>query len=318
MASGKKGFRDKVRGCLLGVAIGDALGAPFEHLRPGETNQILDKTGGKITDFHPWQGYRAGSWTDDTGMTLAVCRAFIDMARTGRTLEDAFKVAFRNWAGSDESRRAGKTVLYAAKNWSPDIDSWANGALMRTSPVAIYAHMKGLSQKAAAILAYKIARFTHGHPWATFPAVECVPALMSILAEDDVVPERLSDPGSLLEGLDRHARYEKYVEVRNAPIEALHPSTGLRMWRQVFEECFGMSDGSRWSMLPGFEEGILKAVNESFDKDTAGAVAGALLGAYWGEAAIPVRWRASVEKADKIPELADDLAETMGGSGTAD
>lgn len=59
-----------------------------------------------------------------------MCRAFIDMARTGRTLEDAFRLAFRNWAGSDESRRPGNTVLQAAKNWKPHIDSWANGALI--------------------------------------------------------------------------------------------------------------------------------------------------------------------------------------------
>jgi ADP-ribosylglycohydrolase len=42
--------------------------------------------------------------------------------------------------------------------------------------------------------------------------------------------------------------------------------------------------------MPPFEEGILKAVNESFDRDTAGAVAGAILGAYWGEKSIPSRW----------------------------
>ena len=47
-------LRDKIRGCLLGVAIGDALGAPFEHLLPGETNQAIEKSGGRITDFHPY------------------------------------------------------------------------------------------------------------------------------------------------------------------------------------------------------------------------------------------------------------------------
>ncbi len=68
-------LRDRVRGCLLGVAIGDALGAPFEHLGPGETNQAIERMGGSIRDFVPYQNYPAGTWTDDTGMTLATCRA---------------------------------------------------------------------------------------------------------------------------------------------------------------------------------------------------------------------------------------------------
>ena len=50
-------LKDKIRGCLLGVAIGDALGAPFEHIPPGQTNQTLDKIGGCIEDFHPHWRY---------------------------------------------------------------------------------------------------------------------------------------------------------------------------------------------------------------------------------------------------------------------
>ena len=41
--------RDKVRGCLLGVAVGDALGAPFEHVRPGEVNQAMERMGGRTS-----------------------------------------------------------------------------------------------------------------------------------------------------------------------------------------------------------------------------------------------------------------------------
>jgi ADP-ribosyl-[dinitrogen reductase] hydrolase len=59
--------------------------------------------------------------------------------------------------------------------------------------------------------------------------------------------------------------------------------------------------------MPDFEQGILKTVNESFDRDTAGAVAGALLGAYWGEGSIPEKWRIGVEKAGQIVELADKM-----------
>jgi ADP-ribosylglycohydrolase len=113
-------IRDKVRGCLLGVAVGDALGAPFEHVRPGETNQAMERTGGRITGFHRCLDLAPGMWTDDTGMTLASCRAFLEAERTGLNLETCFRRAFEGWCGSDESKRAGRTVRRAASSGEAD------------------------------------------------------------------------------------------------------------------------------------------------------------------------------------------------------
>ena len=90
------------------------------------------------------------------------------------------------------------------------------------------------------------------------------------------------------------------------------------MWRHVTERCLGIFPeyGARnggepraWSLLPGFEEGILETVNISFDRDTAGAVAGSILGVYWGESLIPERWRKAVLNGAEIVQLADDLIE---------
>jgi len=53
----------------------------------------------------------------------------------------------------------------------------------------------------------------------------------------------------------------------------------------------------------------VSSLNNSFDRDTAGAVAGAILGTYWGESGIPDRWKEQVEKADLIRDLADTLIE---------
>jgi len=59
----------KYQGCLLGLAIGDALGAPVEFLRLQEIKKRYRKDG--ITDFHEWRGFKLGSYTDDTQMSLA-------------------------------------------------------------------------------------------------------------------------------------------------------------------------------------------------------------------------------------------------------
>lgn len=303
----------RIRGCLLGIAIGDALGAPFEHIWPGQNIKALDLAEGRINDFHPYMGYPLGSWTDDTGMTLASCRAFIEVSRTGKTVQECHKNAFLAWVGSKECRKPGRTVKYAAKYGKADVSSWSNGALMRISPVAIYAYINGFDLYEGASLAYEVARLTHGHPLATFPAVECVLALMSIFSTDKKVPEALSNPGHYCKNLegDQFSRYGEYRKKRHVKIDELNPSTGLHMWRQVFERCLDLAEGSDWSAMPSFEEGILKTVNESFDRDTAGAVAGALLGAYWGDSGIPERWKLKVEKADTIVELADRLIQSQ-------
>ena len=311
-------IHDRARGCLLGVAVGDAIGVPYEHMGPGDTDHLLKVLVGRVPDFHPWDGHPAGYWTDDTGMTLATCRGLIEAATTGKPELECLRRAYSAWVGTDECRRAGRTVVYASKHGQPDAQSWANGALMRISPVALYAHMMGLDRRAAATLAYRVARLTHGHPLATFPAVECVLALMSILAGERFVPEDLSDPGRYVGGLegDRLARYEAYRAVRHADQAAVHPSTGLWMWRHIMERTFGLCGGSSWSDIPEFAPGLLNAVSRSFDKDTAGAVAGAILGTYWGQKAIPAVWGSGVEKESAIVTLADKLAVVCAASDT--
>ena len=319
-------IRDRIRGCLLGVAIGDALGAPFEHILPGQSNQRLDKIGGYIKDFHRYWRYPAGSWTDDTGMTLATCRAFIEMASTEKTLEKCFKEAFEAWSTSQECRRPGKTVLYAAMFGESDVNSWANGALMRISPVAIYSYLMELNIHETSELAYKISRRSQAISFATLPAVSCVQALSSILHGEEKVPE-FSSSGSkcgatvLNDPAAKMAFYTSNYEPKyKGPIKDLPATTGLWMWRNVIERCLGLKPDRSdidplkrkalyWSELPEFESGILYTINNSFDRDTAGAVAGAVLGIYWGESGIPDRWKDQVEKADLIRDLADKLIE---------
>jgi ADP-ribosylglycohydrolase len=302
-------IRDRIRGCLLGVAIGDALGAPFEHLRPGMFDPRLAHSGGKIRDFHPYDGWVAGTWTDDTGMTMALCRGFIDHRKTNKPLEECIKDAFHSWAESPDSRRPGHTVYHAAKYGIADENSWGNGALMRSAPVAIYAHLRGYEQKKAVELALSVAGLTHGHPQATLPAVECVLALMSIFSAEKVVPRDLARAWyDLPEEAPADPRIKEYKNLRHLPINHCHPTTGLWMWRQVFEKCLGLEEGNPWMSIPDFEEGILKAVNEIADRDTAGGVAGALLGAFWGLEKIPGRFRGIVLKEEEILHLADELA----------
>jgi ADP-ribosylglycohydrolase len=298
--------QDKITGCLIGVAIGDALGAPFESLPPQ----------GRITDFHPYGSFPKGSWTDDTGMTLATCRGLIEHARDERSVEECLRDSFKIWSESDECRCPGHTVYHAAKYGVPDLNSWANGALMRTAPVAIFAHVNGDLLPDTAKLALKVPELTHNRPLATFPAVEMVLCLMSIFAGEKKVPKYISDPSQFVRVTydNQEQQYREYREMRRLPLDSISKTTGLYMWKQVLE-VLGLAEGKPWSIMPTFEKGILKAVNQCFDRDTAVAVAGAILGAYWGLNKIPLHWRDQVEKADVIVGLAAELMQACGKPG---
>jgi len=303
--------KDRIAGCLLGVAIGDALGAPFEHLPPGETCRLLEKTGGRVLDFHgSWNGPKGG-WTDDTCLTLAACQGFLQAARTGGPIPSALHRALRNVGADPGFRKPGKTILNTVLTGFPDVDAWSNGALMRIAPAAVYAVLANASRSQAAHLALFLARLTHGHPLAVFPAVECALALLSIFQGDERVPEDLRDLSALEDFVQEHHRYEEYSEARNRPMRALPPSSGLWMWRLVFEHLLKMTPGRPWSCLPPFEEGLIRVVSDSYDRDTAGAIAGAILGAYWGASAIPERWVAGVERSSDILGMAEEMAEAI-------
>lgn len=191
------------------------------------------------------------------------------------------------------------------------MEAWTNGALVRIAPAAVYAASAKASRTEAAHLALFLARLTHGHPLAVFPAVECALALLSILRGDDRVPDDLIDLPVLDESVREQHRYQEYREVRTRPMKVLPPSTGLWMWRLVFEHLLKMGPGKPWDRLPPFEEGLIRVVSDSYDRDTAGAVAGALLGAYWGASCIPERWVSEVERAAEILQTAEEMAETV-------
>jgi ADP-ribosyl-[dinitrogen reductase] hydrolase len=275
-------------------------------MKPGPKDPRLKGSNGEIRDFHPFLSYPPGSWSDDMGMTLATIRGLINHARSRKPLEGCLRKAFKEWACSDECRQAGQTVYHSAKYGKTDENAWSSGALMRTAPVSVYAYLKNYSDMETAELAYQVARLTHGHPLAVFPAVECTLALRSILSRKRKVPRNLTNP-DLLAGAAGKYGLADYLEYRFLKTSELPATTGLYLWKQVFEDLLRMQQGASWSSLPWFPEGILRVVNQSVDRDTAGAVAGALLGAQWGVKGIPFNWITRVEKSTTIFRLAQEL-----------
>ena len=85
---------DRARGAMLGLAVGDALGAPLEWLHP---EQIAARYGGPLRDLVASPVWERGEWTDDTAMALALAESIVDQG--GYVEQDVF-ARYALWARS--------------------------------------------------------------------------------------------------------------------------------------------------------------------------------------------------------------------------
>lgn len=137
--------QDRIRGALLGLAVGDALGAPLEAATPDEAARAvrrgLEMTGGR--------GWAPGEWTDDTAMALALAESigarglldaddvaarYIDWATTdGKGIGWATAHALTGARGADDARARARAHLKATGLAA------GNGAVMRATPIGLAA-----------------------------------------------------------------------------------------------------------------------------------------------------------------------------------
>lgn len=326
---------DRIYGCLLGGACGDALGAPVEFL---SLAQISDRYGPQgISEFDEAYG-ALGTITDDTQMTLftveGLIRAVIRMDLKGlgnpaATVHHAYMrwlatqdEPFEHLSSSDQldgwliretrfwARRApGNTCLSALRAARGFADPARNnskgcGTVMRDAPFGFM----GLNNAEYAFdLAAATARTTHGHPSASFSS-GALAAIIAALADGKDLRSAVECALSLLRGRP-DAR-----EVQNALEHAVELSMAPD-WRSqlprlgegwVAEEalaiavlCALATDNSR--------DAIIAAVNHSGDSDSTGAVTGNMVGTLRGPASLPNGWVELVELRDVIGTLARDF-----------
>lgn len=291
--------RDRFRGCLLGLAVGDAVGTTVEFQRRGTFTPISDMIGGGPFELEP------GQWTDDTSMALCLGTSLVE---TGR-----FDVAdqmrrYSRWAEegylSSNGRcfDIGNTVRAALNRYattgdpfsgSTDARSAGNGSIMRLAPVPMFYFM---DRQAAVRHAAESSRTTHG-------AAECVDAcrlLSGILVraldgvgKDEVLIAERSFDGAGKIVMIASGQYRDKTEDMIRGTGYVVESLEAALW------CFHHTST--------FEAAILKAANLEDDADTTAAVCGQVAGAYYGIAGIPSRWLERLAMRREIRALADRL-----------
>ena len=332
--------RSHFRGCLLGGAVGDALGAAVEFKKLSEIREEFGPAG--IRDYGVAYG-RLGAITDDTQLTLFTAEALVraEHCRARNAGTDRVEVAWHaylRWLETqgevvqrrglpDESgwlvtlkdlraRRApGVTCTTSLKKGRmgtperPLNDSKGCGGVMRMAPA-------GFAPGQPFRLGCELAALTHGHPTGWLAA-----GYLAQLVHE--VSEGRSVEEGALRALDVLRRQPGHEETSLAVERAIELS---RNSRGAAEEVESLGQG--WVaeealaiglyaalMAEGFEHGVLLSVNHSGDSDSTGAVTGSLLGLALGEHAIPARWLERLELRDVIEQVADDLHRHF-GSGT--
>lgn len=298
---------ENYRGCLLGLAVGDAVGTTLEFKRPGTFTPINDLVGGGPFRLQP------GQWTDDTSMALCLAESLIEQ----KGFDPVHQLqTYLRWektghlSSNGECFDIGNTVQQAlwkfedtGKPFCGSIDplSAGNGSIMRLAPVPLFYAKIPLEviEKSK-----DSSRTTHG-------ATTCVDAcryLGSLIvgAVNGVSKEELlSERYSLISGYwEQHPLTDEIDEIAAGSFKRREPPE-IKGTGYVVKSL----EAALWAFYRSnsFKEGCLLAVNLGDDADTTGAIYGQLAGAFYGENGIPEAWRSRLAHRDLIESFAEQL-----------
>lgn len=325
------GLSDRAKGCLLGGAIGDALGAPVEFIR--SFTELESKYGpGGIREFDTAYG-RIGAITDDTQMTLfsaeGIIRANVRGSHNGLChLPSVMGYAYQRWlytqgescdpfaiepgslgwlATNQElfsCRAPGITCVGALRlaatthDLVADNNSKGCGTVMRSAPFGFAPEPWQMAMECSAI--------THGHPEAGISSAVFA-TMISYLVRGSQLRHAVLD--AMNESRIECRTYEllllaiQFVEEDVVPREAI--SRLGEGW--VAEEALAIGVYCALRHEDDFEASLRLAVNHVGDSDSTGSICGNLLGARHGMAALPERWLAQMELRSVIEQVAVDL-----------
>lgn len=272
--------RSRARGCMLGQLAGDSLGSLVEFRTPEQIRAAYPGGVRELADGGTFDTL-AGQPTDDSEMALAMARQLV---ATGRYCALRTGRQYRDWLRSGPFD-CGNTIASALQG-RPNPASQANGALMRVSPLGIFG--AGRSRTDVMKWAKKDAALTHTHP-------VCAQANALYAA---LIARAVAGGGSGEELYAELLGWMKRLKLEESLRESVERAAGEKP--RDFMTHMGWVlvalQNALWQMLhaPTLEEGVVDTVMQGGDTDTNAAIAGALLGAIYGEKAVPLPWKKAI------------------------
>lgn len=292
--------QDRFRGCLLGLAVGDAVGTTLEFLPRGSYAPLTDVVGGGPFHLLP------GQWTDDTSMALCLATSLLEGA--GFNERDQME-RYNRWAtmGYLSSNGVcfdiGSTIRNALEKYrqtgdpfagSTDARSAGNGSIMRLAPIPMFYYPDlDLAERFAA----QSSRTTHAAAESVDASrlfVRIILHALSGRSKDEVLFTE-GEPFIGSEKIQAIAR----GEYRDKSITMIRGSGYVVESLEAALWCYLHSDN--------FHDAVLMATNLGDDADTTAAICGQIAGATYGEGGIPVKWLQKLTMRQEIRSLADRL-----------
>lgn len=301
-----------VRGALVGLAVGDAVGTALEFREPGSFTPIYDMVGGGPFRLQP------GEWTDDTAMALCLAESLVErrgfdaldqmeryvrwyregyLSSTGR----CFDIGVTTRGAIDTFLRTGQP--YAGPG---DPGTAGNGSIMRLAPVAMF--FRADPANAIARCA-ESSLTTHGARVAVdacrYLGALLVGAMTGAPKRQLLSPQYAPVPGYWA----AHPLAPPIAEIAGGSFLTKNPpairGTGFAA---------ASLEAALWAFARSetFRDGCLLAANLGDDADTTAAVYGQIAGAFYGEDEIPADWRARLARWETIDELAQRLVTAVG------
>jgi len=294
-----KEIQNRYLGCLVGLAVGDAIGTTVEFAERGSFDTLTDMVGGGPFNL------KTGQWTDDTSMALCLAHSLIH--NKGFDATDQMN-RYCNWynygymSSTGECFDIGHTTLTALRKFLMTKDPMAgsthprsagNGGIMRLAPIPMFYanHINDLI-----FYAGESSKTTH----AASEAVECAQLfacqIQSALcghSKHEILSDNRFNP---IETKVIDIQNQSYINKSRAEIQGtgyVIDSLEAALW------CFYKSST--------IAETVLMAANLGDDADTTAAVAGQIAGAYYGYDSIPGEWLNKLAMKEEMAELANKL-----------
>lgn len=296
----------KYLGGMLGSAIGDAMGElAFQCPERDKLTAVAER----VAELR---------YTDDTAMAIGLATSLVTKGNLeGRDLGETFQANFEKepWRGYATGpptifalvRSRKITYVDAAQMLFAGSGSFGNGAAMRIVPLGLFFHNSGEIYE----LACKSAEITHAHPIGKDGAAIQALAVARAVKLDSRKEFHPEEFVGYLIGLARTSEIREKLQLLKKLLrdDILPAIAAKQLGRSVaVHESLPFAIYSFLRFPSSFEDCLYCAIMHGGDRDTLGAMAGAISGAYLGSEAIPLLWRTKLENREKIERLALELA----------
>ncbi|MCU0434811.1 MAG: ADP-ribosylglycohydrolase family protein [Bacteroidia bacterium] len=308
-----------ITNALLGVAVGDAVGVPAEF----KSRDLLRKN--PVTDMTGFgtYGLPAGTWSDDTSLTLCLAEALVHQPFTTTKLARLFVLWLKknHWTPRGEVFDVGIATREAIERLDSGMapekaggttkDSNGNGGLMRILPLVFYIHNKPAAERFD--ITRRVCSLTHGHIRTAIACHYFLDFASGIIngEKPQEVYFRLQKelPPVFAQLALPEEEVRLFIRLLEGNIALLHEDD-IQSSGYVLHSL----EAAIWCLLTTttYRDAVLKAVNLGHDTDTTGAITGGICGLYYGKEGIPPHWLDMLVRRNDIEHLAQILAETLG------